>query len=218
MDLIKEVENIERPGIRDLEWYYHTFYYTDDHFRDFITEGIKCRELLNLGRGGNNGRHYISLLKDLGVKEEMYGFDSFMESFSSFILTGIHTVRCSTVMWPLYNLFANTKIPLRASGWKDEYQAYLKIEPSKFVGVQCPLYNWLIETLTHPCIGDNTRELVSLKKMILLLKEYNINIPIYDYSRKNGEHVHIIDQEMYLDKCEEMAEEVEERTKSLKWG
>lgn len=214
MNLISEIESIEIPSVRNLNWYYHSFYCTEENFKDFITNGIKCRKLLSLESSGNNGNYYISLLKDLGIDEEDYGFNSFMNNSTSFIIDGINPVKCSTVMWPLYHLFSRTRLPLRGSGWKDEYQEYLKIDPLKFVGLQCPLYNWINVALDERFISDFSIDLKNLKNIILTLNEYGMNLPIYDYSRRVGENVHILDQSKYLDKCDEMVEEVKRITKS----
>ena len=214
MNLVSKIESIENPSVRNLNWYYHSFYYTDEAFKDFIKNGIKCRKLLSLDSSGNNGNYYISLLKDLGVDDEDYGFNGFMNVSTSFIIDGINPVKCSTVMWPLYHLFSRTKLPLRGSGWKDEYQEYLRIEPLKFVGLQCPLYNWINVALDERYISDFTIELINLKNIILMLKEYGVRLPIYDYSRRAGENVHMLDQSKYLYKCDEIIEEVKRITKS----
>lgn len=213
MSLIAEVKSIEYPSVRNLNWYYHSFYFVEDNFRDMLQDGIKCCELLSRKSGGNNGKHYISLIKDLGVAKENYGFNSFMKSSTSFIIDDIKPLKCSTSMWWLYHLFSSIKIPLRGSGWKDEFQEYMKIDSSKFVGLQCPLYNWVVEALDERYISDFTIDFKNLKNIIEILKEYGHVLPIYDYSRRNGEKVHLIDQDRYLDKCDCMLEEVKSLTK-----
>lgn len=207
-------EYLEISARRELDWYYHSFYFEQERFEDMITDGIKCRKLLGLDATGNNGHHYISLVKDLGIDDQDYGFDSFMKSSTSFIISGINPVRCSTAMFPLFHLFAKTSISLRGSGWKDEFQEYLKICPDKYVGIQCPLYNWVKDFMNERYICDISRDLINLKNIITILREYGRELPIYDYSRKDGENVHLIDQDRYLDKCDDMVVEAKRLMKS----
>lgn len=214
MNLIDVLKAIELPATKNPIWYYHSFYFEKNRFEDMITDGIKCRKLLGLKASGNNGHHYISLVKDLGVNGQEYGFDDFMESSTSFIISGINPVRCSTIMFPFFHLLANTSISLRSSGWKDEFQEYLKICPDKYVGIQCPLYNWINTALDERYIIDITHDLKNLKSIIEILREYEIVLPIYDYSRRDGESVHLINQDKYLDKYDGVLEEVKSLTKS----
>jgi len=192
MNLIDEVISIETPAIRNLNWYYHSFDYSRLNFIDMLTNGLKCRKLLNLKGSGNNGSHYISLLKDHLNDNDLYGFDSFMTVRTSFIIDeSLQTFKCSDKFFLYY--FAKTLLPLRHSGFKDEYQAFKEILPSFFIGLQIPLYNWVT--------GDYywAREYYTmLKEIILIMQELNLSLPLYDYSRREKEKVHVIDSTAYL--------------------
>ena len=67
------------------------------------------------------------------------------------------------------NLFADTIVPVRSSVYDDEFQVFLKIAPSYIKGIR------LSEL-------KDKDDLVNLKNKLLILKKYNIDIPVYDFS------------------------------------
>lgn len=208
MCLLEKVEKIEIQATKNSEWYYHKFSFTDERFRNILDEGIKCRKLLGMRSAGNNGKYYISLLKDLYDDSLNSGFNSFMNVCTSFIISDIEPIRCSVKMQDLYHLFAWSRIPLRGSGFIDEFQAYKMIIPDKFIGLQCPLYNWISEMLDERYTADFVDYLLALKDMIMIMKKLNFILPIYDYSRKNVNEVHLIDADAYLDICDDLSDDV----------
>lgn len=189
MDLTKEIASIETPSTRSLDWYYHSFPEQETIFTSILTEGIKCRHLINKEGSGNNGKYYISLTKDIGVDYGASAFYSFMKCCTSMIVDNIKTRKCINTY--LFHFLANTAIPIRCSGWEDEFQAYKIIEPDKFVGIQCPLYYW--------SANDHKYYLEQLKKLIIVMKTLEISLPLYDYTRHQGTRVHTINPDAYLE-------------------
>lgn len=141
MSLIEEIKSIETPITRDFNWYYHGIPEDKDVIKNILSEGIKCRKLLGQKGAGSNGKHFISLSKDIGVDEDMSAFHGFRRCTMNIIIDNIKTRRCINYFFFLHYL-ANTRFPVRFSGFHDEFQAYKIIEPDKFVGIQCPLYYW----------------------------------------------------------------------------
>ncbi len=213
MGLLEEVKKIEVPEEKNPDWYYHHFHFLDEKFKNMLDEGLKCRKLLGQKSSGNNGHYYISLIKDLGEDSLNSGFDGFMRVCTSFIISDIHPIKCSVKMQSLYHLFAWSRIPLRGSGFIDEFQAYKTITPDKFIGIQCPLYNWISEALDERYITDYTTDLASLRDIIKIMRAYGKELPIYDYSRRSANEVHLIDSDAYLDVCDNWIDDVQKLSK-----
>jgi hypothetical protein len=76
--------------------------------------------------------------------------------------------------------YINTRIPLRTSHYEGEYQQYLQIDSSKFVGIDYRLSKIL------PTLLDIEKkvEIDFLKKLVLCIQEVDNNLPIYDLSTK----------------------------------
>ncbi len=51
--------------------------------------------------------------------------------------------------------------------------------------------------------------LEELRNIILTIREINIDIPIYDYSRLEEETIHLINTELFLENYDKIIEEME---------
>lgn len=193
MSLIEEISSIETPSTRDLNWYYHAIREKPDDIKNMLSEGIKCRKLLGRKGDGNNGQYFISLSKDIGADESLSAFHDFRKSAMNIIIDNIEARRCYHFLF--YPFLANTRFPVRFSGFPDEFQTYKMIEPDKFVGVQCPLYYW-IECYEEDEIYKYFLD--AFKDLIIVMKLLESSFPLYDYSRLQGTSVHQINPDEFL--------------------
>ena len=199
MSLIEEIISIETLGTRDLNWYYHGIPEEAGAIKDILLEGIKCNNLLGKKGSGNNGSYFISLSKDIGVDERVSSFHGFRECLINIIIDNIEARKCINYS-PLLHLLANTKFPIRSSGFRDEFQAYRIITPDKFVGIQCPLYYWAKGFEED---GNYKRYLETFKNLIIIMKQIETELPLYDYSRLQGNNIHQINSDDFLTVYEE---------------
>lgn len=140
MSILEQIEAIETPSIRSMDWYYHGILSAKADITDILTEGIKCAKLIGKSGYGNNGRHYISLSKDIGALPKDSAFHGYRRCAANIILDNIHPTKC--VNAPFFEWLSPTRFPIRCSSVKDEFQMKEIITPDKFVGVQCALYYW----------------------------------------------------------------------------
>lgn len=195
MSLIEEIKSIETPSTRDLKWYYHGISEDTGAIENILSEGIKCRNLLGQKGGGNNGKYFISLSKDIGIDEKsLSAFHDFRRCQMNIIIDNIKARRCIDYS-PLLHLLANTRFPIRSSSFPDEFQIYEIIEPDKFVGIQCPLYYW---TKGYEEEGTHKYFLDALKNLIIVMKMLGSSLPLYDYSRLQGTSIHQINPNEFL--------------------
>lgn len=211
MSLIDEIISIETPSIRDLKWYYHAIPEEADAIKNIFSEGIKCRNLLGKKGTGSNGNHFISLSKDIGIDESLSAFHSFRKCIMNIIIDDINTHKCVDYL-PFLHLLANTRFPIRSSGFLDEFQTYRIIKPDKFVGIQCPLYFWIKGYEEN---RDYKYFLDSFKNLIIIMKLIERRLPLYDYSRLQGIYVHQINPDDFLTIYDEKIEKLNCKEKSL---
>lgn len=202
--LLDKIKTIETKNSTHPDWFFHAFAYTEDLFTNILNEGIKCRRLvpkkLKKEYSGFNGEHYISLSKMEQAQEEYSSF-LFYKSKPAFIISNIKPTKC---LWAFEdNFITKTRWPIRYSGFHDEYQMYRHIPPEKIIGLRCSLLEWTLDNYKY--------YLKSLKQMILLMKEYNICLPIYDYSRVTNHTAHLLNQEAYLELYEEIINSFESK-------
>ena len=194
MSLIEEIISIETPSTRDLNWYYHGIPEETGAIRNILCEGIKCRSLLGEKGTGNNGNDFISLSKDVSADEKFSAFHTFRECLMNIIIDNVEARKCIKYS-SLLHLLANTKFPIRSSGFQDEFQAYRIITPDKFVGIQCPLYFWTKGFEEH---GDYKYFLDAFKNLLIIMKQIESRLPLYDYSRLQGTAIHQINSDDFL--------------------
>ena len=194
MSLIEEIISIETPSTRDLNWYYHGIPEETGAIKNILSEGIKCRNLLGKKGTGVNGKHFISLSKDIGIDESFSAFHGFRRCVMNIIIDNIKSCKCIDYL-PFLHLLANTRLPIRSSGFADEFQAYRIIKPDKFVGIQCPLYYW---TKGYEENGDYKYFLDAFKNLLIIMKLIETRLPLYDYSRLQGTSIHQINSDDFL--------------------
>lgn len=192
--LLDQLHNIEQKVInKNSDWYYHGFDYKRSDFMDMLVCGLKCRKQLGIKACGNNGMYYISLSKDIPDKlnsDSAYMYMKFTPPM--FILDNIKVYKCTKGYERIP--FINTKVALRYSTWDDEYQAYSKISPDHFVGIECPIECWIDNIKYH----KNIALLKDLRNMIITMNELGIDMPIYDSSYELSGQLYEIDKEKYL--------------------
>lgn len=184
MDIIDKVE--EKREIH-LDWFYHSIYYDKTKYSSILTEGIKCNELLHNPWGGaHNGIYYISLSKITIPSNEC--FLSYSIDRPSFVIGEIDPIKCEDN--DEYYDYIYTKDPRRL-GIDGEYQYYYFIENTYIKGIVYNLYNYLMNR-EYKFDKKKVKELLEL---IDLLEELHIEIPIYDYSRRDQLLAHEIQKE-----------------------
>lgn len=207
MDAERIIRSMECQSSLDMKWYYHAFRYNEDYFLNMINQGIKCNKLLGKTSCDctHNGRYFISLSKIVVASgKENSAFDNFL-SWPGFIIDNIKATKCVQVSAP--TILGDTLIPIRFSSNYDEYQAFKVIDPSKFVGLRCCLLSWY---------RSGKREyLENLKKMILALDSQNVDLRIYDYSRRDGTSVHVVDQDGYLTGCDLLIDDLVQKEEQV---
>lgn len=205
------IKSIESDAVRDMNWYYHAYQGIDASYRlkRMLLEGIKCRLLLYDKRDlygtysytfAKNGHHFISLSKDIDAIPEKSSFLHYLNEIN-IIIDRIFAFKCSTEKD--YKRFRFTAVPLRSSGYHDEYQAYRHISPKHFVGLQCSLLNWYYNGYTF--------KFADLKNLLTIMAEEGIDLPIYDYSRAIGPHVHILNKSAYLEAYPQIQEDIKKK-------
>lgn len=179
------IDEIEENCEINLNWFYHSTYYEKNKYTSILTEGIKCRKLLNQpGAGRYNGKYYISLSKITIPDNKTFLFYTFDKP--SFIIDNIDPIKCKNTTD--YEKYIYTKDPRRMGNYYGEYQYYYLIKPEYIKGI---VYN-LFEYTTGLIHKTKLKDFLDL---INLLETLNINIPIYDYSRRNETLAHKIDKE-----------------------
>lgn len=182
---IDVIDKIEEKYEINLDWFYHSTPYNKENITSILTEGIKCAELLGDDGNSCNGPYYISLSKAAITDSE--SFARYVMHRPTFIIEGIEPIKC--VSRPDYYKYIDTKDP-RRNGLGGEYQYYYFIKNTYIKGIVYSLSRFLVGR--YP---SQQQVLLNLLELISLLEQLNIDIPIYDYSRKNKTLVHKIDKE-----------------------
>lgn len=182
--VIDNIDKIEEKCEINLDWFYHSTPYDIENITSILVEGIKCGELLGDTGDSFNGPYYISLSKITIPDNE--SFDYYASYRLSFIIEEIEPIKC--VHNPLYFEYSHTKDP-RRPGLSGEYQYYYFIRNNYIRGIVYNLYN-LIEYR-----NNEQQTLSDLQELICLLEELGIDIPIYDYSRRDKSLVHKINKD-----------------------
>ncbi len=184
IDIINKLE--ENCEI-NLDWFYHSTYYDKTKYSSILTEGIKCNELLHKpGCGVYNGKYYISLSKITIPNNRCNLF--YATSKPSFIIDGIEPIKCINIAE--YEKYIYTKDPRRMGNYDGEYQYYYFIPNTYIIGI---VYNLL--EMQKRLTKFEEDPIIELIKISLLLTELDIDIPIYDYSRRDKVLAHKIDKE-----------------------
>lgn len=181
---LNDIGKIEEKFEINLDWYYHSTPYDKKDITSILTEGIKCGELLNSSGDSYNGPYYISLSKITIPDNECFVY--YTSCRMSFIIEELEPIKCFNS--PLYYDYIMTKDQRRA-GLKEEYQYYYFIKNTRIKGI---VYN-IFRLMQDSYRGHQS--LLNLIELISLLQELDIDIPIYDYSRREKTLVHKINKE-----------------------
>lgn len=181
------IDEIEEKCQINLNWFYHSTYYDKSKYISILTEGIKCNELLGSPREGRyNGKYYISLSK-ITIPDNKCFF-TYTTDTPSFIINGIEPIKCENIAE--YWEYVNTKDLRRIGHYDEEYQYYYFIQNTYIKGIVYDLLGCFIKQNEL-----NKRKIEKLLEIISLLEELDIDIPIYDYSRRDKMLVHEINKE-----------------------
>lgn len=188
-----EIEKIEKSFVKNPDWFYHGYDFCNTP--DIIKEGILARKYLSCqDEDGLNGKHYVSIAKD--IDGEGKALTRYKHQGPLAIMDeSLKVIECKHSKF--YKLFRYTILPFRYTDWSDEYQVFSKIKPDKIIGFECMAYLWAKD--------GNIALLRRLRTMIETMNQLECELPIYDFSRQDGDKVHELDKEAYL-----------ELTKSLK--
>ncbi len=186
---IEKIEHVSKIR-KSSRWFYHGITSEANQFPKIMQEGLLCKNLHGYARtkNGYNGNYYISLSKDIKAPSEDSGYSNYIEEYPMLIIDDIIAIKC--LKTNSRTIFTKTIIPFRTSGYKDEYQAFYRIDPSKFVGLEAKAYDW--------CTQGQISKLRNLRNIILEMEEFGTSLPIYDFSREYDGIIHEIDQEQFL--------------------
>ena len=184
---LNEIEQLETSVIKNPDWYYHGYNFA--FTSDILKEGILARKYLSCDdEDGLNGKHYISIAKDIeGDKKALTRYKH--QGSLAILDEKLKVIECKKSKF--YELFRYTMLPFRYSSWSDEYQVFSKIKPKNIIGFECMAYLWAKE--------GNIALLRRLRAMIETMQHLQCDLPIYDFSRQEGDNVHEIDKEGYLE-------------------
>ena len=169
-EIIEYVE--DKDIISNHNWYLHATVDDLDRIRAILSGGIKCNYLLGQPDLGRNGPYYISLFKNSSESTELIG--RFEESLK-FIVSDIKPHR-ALVNSDFAETFSSTRIPIRSSHYYGEYQQYLRIDPSKFVGLDYSLA-LIMSRRTTP---EKRQTIWFLRDITQSVCEIIPELPIYD--------------------------------------
>lgn len=176
LEVLNDIEDKENE--LNANYYYHAFDYDIREFISMVMHGIKSRILLFKHGVGNNGLFYVSLSRceecDDSAYKRLYNLPKFI------INPNIKVIK--TRNYKKYGLYpidlSNTFLPLRESGYDDEYQKFLLVSPKNIIGIEYNLYDIYIK------YGSINYYLEVLKSMVEDLKLQKRDIPIIDKSSK----------------------------------
>ena len=172
MQLEGIVEYLEDKDITsDSNWYLHATVDEIERIQNILTDGIKCNYLLDQPRMGLNGLYYICLFKNSSESDVIQRYEDSVK----FIISGIrpHHAISENIFT---RLFSGTRIPIRGGNYHGEYQQYLRVDPSKFVGIDYSLSR-VLPKLSDP---DKRRKLLLLRRVTECVQEVTPELPIYD--------------------------------------
>ena len=193
---LKELEKIDKDNIfKNPEWFYHGYDFAMTS--DILEEGILSKRHLNYPcpNFGLNGKYYISIAKDTATEDR--ALTGYINSGPLAILDNLKVIKCKKSQF--YRLFTQTPLPLRYTAWSDEYQVYDKIGPDKIIGFECMVYDWVKK--------DRIFLLKRLRTMLEIMQNLKCDLPVYDFSRQEGDKVHELDKKGFLELSEPLEEE-----------
>ena len=170
-DMIKYIE--DKRVLVKKSWYIHATR-NFDSAKNIFENGIKCASLLGKNQnGGFNGSYYISVYKASKFNDSEYDF------FSRNPIFVLDDIKVLPTFKPFYlsSYLFDSKVPVRVSDYKYEYQVYLEIPKEKIVG-----FEYSLAYMLHPYYKSSIYRLKYLKELVLYLDSIGVDIPIYDFS------------------------------------
>lgn len=161
------------------DWYYYS--YQDNLYKldSILASGyLKCRKLQGKHDDKSNcGNYFIQLCK----MNDNTRYSLFNEVKANPLLIISDSIKAyhvlpydySDFMFVLTDILRNSRIPIRMSYWKDEYQAYMKIPIDKVIGIYYTVYDNIIK-------ANSMETILKLRSIVELLDFYKIDIPIID--------------------------------------
>lgn len=185
----KTIDEIEDQCVINLDWFYHATRYKESVYKNILEEGIKCNYLLNKTSVGRfNGPFYISLSKITIPDNNCFIYYSCNDT-PSIIVKDIEPIKCRDIKE--YEKYIYTKDKRRMGNFDDEYQQYYLINNHCIEGILYNLYDYIN-------YSQEVMKVIYLKELynlLTLLEKLNLDIPIYDYSRRNKIYAHKINKE-----------------------
>ena len=105
-------------------------------------------------------------------------------------MEGVKAIKCERN--ESYLKYIKTKDKRRIGNFEGEYQYYFWIKKQYIKGLVYNLYNYCMYDLYS---NNRKRYMEILLELIHLLTELNMDVPIYDYSRRDKILVHEINKE-----------------------
>lgn len=167
------IEYIEDKDIEsDHNWFLHATNDDVNQIKRILNEGLKCAYLTGLNYSECNGPFYISLLQNnIGS----YHYKKRFCEHAKFIITGIRPLS-TFVDSNFASIFAKTIIPIRNSMCPGEYQKFLQIDHSKFVGIDYCLSQFLPRLNEE----EQKKKIEFLRDVTECIQEVSPSLPIYD--------------------------------------
>lgn len=105
-------------------------------------------------------------------------WEGFYPFYPMFVIEGISALPCKFLGFgnSLYDLFEDSFLPLRGSGYIDEYQVFNLIKPEKIVGMQFGIFE------ATKCTEAYRLYLGKLFRLVKLLDELGKDVFVFDYS------------------------------------
>ena len=169
-ELLQFIE--DRPFDEDSTWFFHATDNDIEKIGTILKEGIKSTSLTGDENPCTlNGKYYISL-----YNSESINLSQRYEKQVKFIIEKISPYYADREKNTFRYFFINTRIPLRTSNWDGEYQKYLRIDPSKIVGID---YH-LASILSRLNDDEIEKEIIFLQNLSTCIREAGRRLPIYD--------------------------------------
>lgn len=190
---------------RESEWFYHglnTSYKIEEDFINIFENGLLCPFLRHTDSGGYNGKFYISLSKCVeGISEYDSSYLSISTNNIGFIIDGIKPIK--TKHYKDASILEKL-LSLRVSGYYDEYQQFLKVEPVNFVGVQMSL-----DTIQRS-LENNPTYLRFLSDILKYLISIESTMPFYGFDDPFGD-LYLLDKPKTYELIDSSISRIEDR-------
>lgn len=186
---------------RNDDWFYHGFSLSlnneTSEFKSMMEDGLLCQALRHTKDAGCNGRFYVSVSKIVDCASYDSSYLTITSHMLAFIIEGLKPIKTH-----YYNpiAFKYTFLPIRYSPYDDEYQKFIRVDPSKLIGLQMSL-----EELEF-YINKNSKFLGPIVDILDYLIYVNENFPFYTFDNPK-EDLYLMDKV----KCRDLLYECKQR-------